>query len=99
MLIDVSMISPYGTSPSLISAWKPLQMPSIRPSRLLEQIMHLRLSCAGLRKNAVMNFAGAVGFVAAGKTAGQDNHLAARNACELASAIDWVDGLRRQVVA
>ena len=27
-----SRISPYGTSPSFISAWKPLQIPSISPS-------------------------------------------------------------------
>jgi len=29
------LISPYGTRPSLISAWKPLQIPSASPSRSL----------------------------------------------------------------
>ena len=31
-LLSCPVIFPFGTSPSLISAWKPLQIPSARPS-------------------------------------------------------------------
>ena len=50
----MSTISPYGTRPSLISAWKPLQIPSIRPSRFLRSSWTASL-ILGLRKNAVIN--------------------------------------------
>ena len=53
---SVSTILPYGTSPSLTSAWKPLQMPSIRPSFLSRSSVTPSV-IAALRKNAVMNFA------------------------------------------
>ena len=36
---STSRISPYGTRPVLMSAWKPLQMPSARPSRFLSSSM------------------------------------------------------------
>ena len=39
-----------------MSAWKPLQMPSIRPSRFLSRSRTASVT-AGARKNAVMNFA------------------------------------------
>ena len=50
-------MSPKGTRPSFTSAWKPLQMPSMRPSRALQQIAHRLGDLAGARKKAVMNFA------------------------------------------
>lgn len=31
---DISLISPYGSNPNLISAWNPLQIPIIKPSLL-----------------------------------------------------------------
>ena len=49
-----SIISPYGTRPNLISAWKPLQIPAIKPSRCFNNLWTSSL-IAGLRKNAVMN--------------------------------------------
>ncbi len=52
----IGTMSPYGTRPSLISAWKPLQMPSIRPSRLFNRSRTASVT-AGARKNAVMNLA------------------------------------------
>ena len=53
-LPSVSMISPKGTRPSLISAWNPLQIPHIKPSRFFNSSCTCSLIC-GLRKNAVMN--------------------------------------------
>lgn len=52
----IGTMSPYGTRPSLISAWKPLQIPSIRPSRLFNRSRTASVT-AGARKNAVMNLA------------------------------------------
>ena len=52
----MSRISPYGTSPSLISAWNPLQMPHISPSRFLSSSMTASRT-AGPRRNAVINLA------------------------------------------
>ena len=53
---SVSRISPYGTRPSLMRAWKPLQIPSIRPSRLFS-ISMVAFFTASFRKKEVMNFA------------------------------------------
>ena len=53
---SVSRMSPYGTRPSFTSAWKPLQMPSIRPSRACSRSRTASVT-SGARKNAVMNFA------------------------------------------
>ena len=61
-----------------MSAWKPLQMPSIRPSRLDSRSRTASVT-SGARKKAVMNFAGAVGLVAAGEAAGQHDDLAVRD--------------------
>ena len=52
----MSTMSPNGTRPSLMSAWKPLQMPSIRPSRFLSRSRTASVT-SGARKNAVMNLA------------------------------------------
>ena len=52
----IGTMSPYGTRPSLTSAWKPLQMPSIRPSRFFSRSRTASVT-AGARKNAVMNLA------------------------------------------
>ena len=50
-------ISPYGTSPSLISAWNPLQIPRASPSRSFSSFLHsffnlcvLERSCKELRR-------------------------------------------------
>ena len=50
----ISLISPYGTRPSLISAWKPLQIPSIRPSRFFSRSWIASVSLGFLR-NDTMN--------------------------------------------
>ena len=75
---SVSTISPKGTRPSLMSAWKPLQMPSIRPSRLLSSSL---TASAMLRvaEEGGDELGAAVRLVAAGEAAGQDDHLAARD--------------------
>ena len=47
-------ISPYGRSPNLISAWKPLQMPSISPSRCFSK-SSTSAATRGLRNVVAMN--------------------------------------------
>ena len=47
-------ISPYGTSPNLISAWKPLQIPSISPSRLCSKLLTAS-AIRGFRNMVAMN--------------------------------------------
>ena len=49
-----SRISPYGTKPSLISAWKPLQIPSIKPSRFSNKSLIASL-IRGLRNIVAIN--------------------------------------------
>lgn len=49
-------ISPKGTSPNLIRAWNPLQIPSISQSRLFRDSI-TSSEIAGFRKTAVINFA------------------------------------------
>ena len=51
---SVSMILPYGTRPSLISAWKPLQIPAMRPSLFSRSSVTASLISSFLKK-AVMN--------------------------------------------
>ena len=51
-----SRISPYGTRPVLMRAWKPLQMPRIRPSRFLIRSM-MASATRGLRMMVAMNLA------------------------------------------
>lgn len=46
--------SPYGTRPVLMSAWKPLQMPRMRPSRFWMRSMTASATC-GLRRTVAMN--------------------------------------------
>ena len=53
---SVSMIRPKGTSPSLIRAWNPLQMPHMRPSRFSSRSVTASFT-ASPRKKAVMNLA------------------------------------------
>ena len=59
-----------------MSAWKPLQMPSIRPSRLLQQLVH-RLGDGRVAEERGDELGAAVRLVAAGEAAGQEDHLAA----------------------
>ena len=47
-------ISPYGTRPSLIIAWKPLHTPSTRPSRCFKRLFTASESL-GFLKAASMN--------------------------------------------
>ena len=49
-----SRISPYGTRPVFIRAWKPLQMPRMRPSRFWMRSMTASATC-GLRRTVAMN--------------------------------------------
>ena len=49
-------ISPYGTKPSLISAWNPLQIPSASPSRSFRSLLTASVIFA-LRKAVAKNFA------------------------------------------
>ena len=51
-----SVILPSGTSPSLIKAWKPLQIPSIRPSRSFNSFSTSSLITA-LRNTVAKNLA------------------------------------------
>ena len=55
-LSSMGRMSPNGTRPSFTRAWKPLQMPSMRPSRFCSRSRTASVT-AGARKNAVMNFA------------------------------------------
>ena len=51
---SASTMSPTVTRPSLMSAWKPLQMPAIRPSRRLSRSRTASVTLAP-RKKEVMN--------------------------------------------
>ena len=53
-LSSVSIIFPNGRSPSFIRAWKPLQIPHIRPSLLSRRSPTADLTASPL-KNAVIN--------------------------------------------
>ena len=46
---------PYGNSPSLINAWKPLQTPRTKPSRLYSKDSKASAK-AGLRNKVAINF-------------------------------------------
>ena len=57
-----------------MSAWKPLQMPSIKPSRCSSSAVTCSRTAA-LRKNAVMSLALPSGSSPPEKAAGNDDHL------------------------
>ena len=64
-----AVMVPSGTRPSLISAWKPLQMPSIRPSRSFNSFSISSLITA-LRNTVAKNFADPSGSSPAEKPPG-----------------------------
>ena len=72
----MSRISPKGTSPSLMRAWKPLQMPRTRPSRFCSRSITASATWGDAEKGGD-ELAGAVRLVAAGEAAGQEEDLTA----------------------
>ena len=89
-------MSPKGTRPSFTSAWKPLQMPSMRPSRACSRSRTASVT-SGARKNAVMNFAEPSGSSPPEKPPGIMTIWDARMS-RASSAVDLGHRLGRQVV-
>ena len=80
-------ISPWGSSPSFSSAWKPLQIPSIKPSRCFRRSWTASVS-RGLRKKEVMNLAEPSGSSPPEKPPGRNTIWAFLIACS-SSWADW----------
>ena len=82
-----SQILPSGTSPSLIRAWNPLQMPSIRPSRSFKSRCTASFMAA-LRNTAAKNLAEPSGSSPAEKPPGNMT-IWARSTASLKASTDW----------
>ena len=83
-----------------MSAWKPLQMPSIRPSRLFEQLDGpLSAILRVTQEGSGDELAGAVRLVTAGEAAGQHNDLRLADSVLHAARWSLSDGIRGAQVA
>ena len=79
-----------------MSAWKPLQMPHIRPSRWSSSAVTSSV-IRGIAEEGGDELAGAVRLVAAGEAAGDKDHLrVTQRLCEVLHASG--DAVRGQVV-